>query len=852
MNTKKYALYFAVGLAGSSSVMGYELVTHGQLTQKAYEKSILFNPQNLQPSQAFANRLGITPWIFAPLSAQRQVPFGTTYYDLGVAGPGAREATSFEGQRMPRAVDEGISPAQYLINGWIMRGAIREDDVVSSDRSGNPQDDPGGNIYRVFNHFYDPVNDMPLNGIALLNNGITSANNGLPAQRSPAWGIGTANPFPPAGTPIAKAANYRNQFSLFNAREAMWRALTLTKKNDDGSFGDLLIAPSKQEIERKRYWATTFRSLGDALHLIQDMSQPQHTRNEPHSGLGPSILETITGHASWLEVYVEARASNEKSFEVDYADQNLIVKIKSPAPLTGLDTYPAVKLNRYSDYWTTQPKGAVAVGLGIADYSNRGFVTAGSILAQAKYDLPPKDLAAYTPTVIAPRGWDGTALAPQNPNLKMTVYSNAVSDTAGGSSAPSVPQFTKSMWDIALKNRGFREVYSQNNTVYDEQIKLLLPRAVGYSAGVINYFFRGEMKVFPPDEGVFAILDHANAADNCKDDCGFKKVKLKLANSTPDIDVSGGGGKKPQQMTTGALVAVAKFHRNTCYDSTLSDEFDTSESSETDIQHYNRCRSTNEEIVISDPVTVASVPLCDATITVAPNRCIDKAQLQKFTFPAAIPINATDLSLQVVYRGLLGEEQDAVVVETVDVAEPTYVAVVNTSDYLFCYNGQWRYKEADGSLPTGVPDKLQFRPFTYNAWRTAFEPNENDPANKYVATVANLAPKEFARIAVLTLKDRVRSSQISYGVTSTASEGGNLRGNEFQLDFISETQVQLRLLDYKEAVRKVRAAVTVFANEPYSDAGQPQTCPAQLPPHPGYPPHTKPTAIKPVTIVFPF
>lgn len=37
----------------------------------------------------------------------------------------------------------------------------------------------------------------------------------------------------------------------------------------------------------------------------------------------------------------------------------------------------------------------------------------------------------------------------------------------------------------------------------------LAPRAVAYSAGLIDYFFRGRMEIAPPDDDVYAILDHA-------------------------------------------------------------------------------------------------------------------------------------------------------------------------------------------------------------------------------------------------------------------------------------------------------------------------------------------------------
>ena len=81
----------------------------------------------------------------------------------------------------------------------------------------------------------------------------------------------------------------------------MFRALTLFRKDANGaliSLDDGTWSASYRESQRKAYWATTFRALGDVLHLNQDMAQPQHTRNEVHSGIGWwSDEEVLTGHA---------------------------------------------------------------------------------------------------------------------------------------------------------------------------------------------------------------------------------------------------------------------------------------------------------------------------------------------------------------------------------------------------------------------------------------------------------------------------------------------------------------------------------------------------------------------------
>jgi len=45
---------------------------------------------------------------------------------------------------------------------------------------------------------------------------------------------------------------------------------------------------------------------------------------------------------------------------------------------------------------------------------------------------------------------------------------------------------------------------------YDAMADLLLPRAVAYSTGLINFFFRGQIEISLPQEGVFAVADHSS------------------------------------------------------------------------------------------------------------------------------------------------------------------------------------------------------------------------------------------------------------------------------------------------------------------------------------------------------
>ena len=411
----------------------YELGTHGRLTYQAYKDSVLSDPQLL-------SELGIE---------NGTNPFGEVYYD--VSGNTVLERTRQPFEQQAARMPEGVEPRS--VEGWLMRGAIREDDlgqIAGINVGDDPHDDPYGNIFRVFNHFYDPVLNRPLTTIA-----------GVLGQNAPDWGTGSANAFAMPNTPDT---NRRNHFTVFDARESMYRALT----GRDSQGNELKPAGTltKPKDIRNAYWATTFRALGDIVHLVEDMAQPQHTRNDAHSGV-PGF-----GHESVYEAYIEARATGASFFNID----------GTYAPIQSLNYnsgYPATTFNTYSDFWSTRTG---ITGGGLADYSNRGFFSAGTNLGSNDYLSPSNDPNDYTKESTA-------GLLPKRLLEKINFLRGGVDGTT------NIRMTTEGLFDFFLFST--KPSYSLNRFNYDDMAGLLIPRAVGYSAGLINYFFRGKLDFVP-------------------------------------------------------------------------------------------------------------------------------------------------------------------------------------------------------------------------------------------------------------------------------------------------------------------------------------------------------------------
>lgn len=656
------------------------------------------------------------------------------YVDIGASPTLRRGTTAVEEPVIGEArLALGVTriPGDSTISGWFMRGAIREDDnTIETPLS----DEPGGVFNRVLGHFFDPVGDSGLSW------------NGVPlGVRGPDWALvdGVAMPGLVSG---------RNRYNLGSAREAMWRALTLKRWGAGGALTDDVWpsgAPGMTaEALRLAYWATVFRALGDVVHVLQDMAQPQHTRNDTHSGLGCVLpVYCIAGHASFMEHYFKARTLKEPRFTIN---EGIFPPPSPPVSKVTIDTtaaeldygvaspYVTPVFASYREYFATATGAGNHDGKGLANYSNRGFYSFNTNIGDSSgdpYSEPPRaatELAAID--VAAPALLDMTGK--QIPGT-MTFFEGTVRDALDpGSDAHNVKLTAYGLWDQFLLAQGLPPGYTLNYYTYDEQARLLIPRAVAYSAGLIDFFFRGSLRIDLPPEGIYAIDDYSKPGVSTKDTGGFSRIKATITNTTPDVVPTGATASIPQAMAAGGtLVAVVKFRRNTCYvATTLAGEWPAlRKAGQTDAQ-LALCRDPNgtpasEEIVVSLPQTL------DAAL--AP----DSAKVLDFSFAAgaAIPINAVDVVLQVVYRGPLGpDDADAVLVGTRDISEPTLIRLSNERDFDNVAN-----LDAGGSCVVST--------LSYQAGGEASDIDigfRADAPQSYLAT-ASLAPGQFSMVALL-------------------------------------------------------------------------------------------------------
>ncbi len=229
---------------------------------------------------------------------------------------------------------------------------------------------------------------------------------------------------------------------------------------------------------RNNFFALMFRGLGQLTHLVQDASAPPHTRNDQHPAYS---------YETW--VYEEKDKISISNYvpiffegAMDSYSGSLYDSIAS-----FIDTNQYVGLN---------PDDTASTEIGISEYSSANFFSMDTnAFESTNYPFPqvPDDLMS-DPTNIEKKEY----ISLNGDNYPREYYKkNCCGETNGGngyllSAVDYLEYYRKSLTPLARRKL---IVPLLDHNVYSDYADLLLPRAIGYSAGLLNYFFRGELEV---------------------------------------------------------------------------------------------------------------------------------------------------------------------------------------------------------------------------------------------------------------------------------------------------------------------------------------------------------------------
>ena len=323
-----------------------------------------------------------------------------------------------------------------------------------------PQVEIGANFedngLRPLNHFYDPYNNIGLKSWI--------------GYKSPNWALedDKLDELP------------EQEYSLLDANSYLYQALSL-----------------EESKERETNFGKLFRTIGHVIHHVQDMAQPQHVRDDDHCG------EVACSKAQFLDIFHPSLYE-----ELSNANRNKLT-------FTG---YINVNFNKARDFWHNSNWS------GMADFTNQNFISIGTNFIVKRggtfSTIPDYPEPQPFPEI---NNWSvkdiETELPPEyNLTGVMAFMSNSVFDrNLTGSSATAINNYgsTLSIFDQDLEledacvqyTRKFQNdetktytyetcrLFTYNRANVEAAQKFLIPRAVAYSSGLINYFFRGRLDV---------------------------------------------------------------------------------------------------------------------------------------------------------------------------------------------------------------------------------------------------------------------------------------------------------------------------------------------------------------------
>lgn len=518
-NRTNFLFAWAFAAFPSTFATAYEINNHADMSEAAARVS--FPQQSGFPRLA---KLGLRPLsIFDPLQTFPLSPglpqirkcFGE------LEGGGQELGTS----QPPWGADAGRT--QLQIAQLFRYGACFEDNT--------------GSEVRPFAHFYDPQH----NGRGL------TVSTGALGPSSVEWVLN------PSTTGFIAGINH---YGWADARDFFYNALTYRS-----------VSNPDNALVRRQYWAKTFQAVGHIVHHLQDMAQPQHVRNDQHCDKLPC---TVLGSnkESGYEKFWQGRADTIRALA---ATATTPVLFGLPREFWNANLDAQLQAPNLSAHMSSQS--------GLAAYTSSNFVSTGTDFTiersgDTRTPFPNYDFNLPRPSTLPNDVTLATLFENSSPSIrealrtkicggdlstcKMRFYGSEVDPAARTSSLLYFSQ--EYLGAATTPTRGRAGYFTQNFWTYADAATKLIPKAVEYSAGLINYFFRGEMEISLPEEGVYGIVDHA--VTNAKGD-GYKLLKMRVKNVTADITTAvtptRPTGVSKQDMSAGQFFAIAKFHRNT-------------------------------------------------------------------------------------------------------------------------------------------------------------------------------------------------------------------------------------------------------------------------------------------------
>ena len=265
------------------------------------------------------------------------------------------------------------------------------------------------------------------------------------------------------------------------------------------------------EVDRNKALADSFRALGQLIHLIQDTASPAHVRNDAHP------------EGDLYEAYTRANAENLSYTSISFPYWNVSISSYVPKQFWDLESYD----------------GSVAYDsgyIGLAEYTNANFFSKDTMYRNFPHPYVTLEDFGLLPITVITTPW----------NISHNTFYIA---GYGKKHLAAFKYFGEELWNLPLPLpvKKYQLGLFLDNRCHEEYASQLIPRAVGYSAGLLNYFFRGDIDMVSDDAtgSGYVIVNNSDEDMNGTfelfyDNAGNQRVKITVPAMSAPITI----GKK--------------------------------------------------------------------------------------------------------------------------------------------------------------------------------------------------------------------------------------------------------------------------------------------------------------------
>lgn len=240
--------------------------------------------------------------------------------------------------------------------------------------------------------------------------------------------------------------------------------------------------------------ADLFRALGQIMHLVVDAGVPEHTRNDPHPFGTISRRLLNRRKAGNYEYWVSDQhsggtasttATAESGFRTRYLsdglgfDPNLFgIAIPDGEARARVPIARLIDTDRYVAA-SPDPNVTMSGSIGLAEFANANFFSEDTL--HGAFPFPRREFLTPNPR-LAPRSSRVRAYFAKPPGQGLptaVALAECLSERSIG------------RWVVT----GSAPYPCVDEAVWEETAAHMLPRAVGYARGVLDYFFRGAIGV---------------------------------------------------------------------------------------------------------------------------------------------------------------------------------------------------------------------------------------------------------------------------------------------------------------------------------------------------------------------